>query len=269
MEATSTWWKLNVADGSQAVVRALELVIAVGAHPDGVRLSDLAAETGLPAPTIHRLLRALGGTGFTLQDPTTKLYALGPRISALANQMAGGERLKVVARPILERLAAQTNETVFLAALDSDEVVITDCIVADATLRLGGRPGVRLPIHASSQGKAILAFLRPADADRILARLTLTKLTRTTIDRMEDLGVELGRVRELGFAVNDQEREPGVRSVAAPILDASGSAFGAVCVGAPASRWRMDRMIERLAPLAKTAASDISLRAARYGGSES
>jgi IclR family acetate operon transcriptional repressor len=257
-----------VADGSQAVVRALELVIAVGTHPDGARLSDLASEAGLPAPTTHRLLRALVDTGFTLQDPVTKLYSLGPRISALANQMAGGQRLKVVARPVLERLQQQTGETVFLAALDADEVVIVDCIVADATLRLGGRPGVRLPIHASSQGKAILAFLRPDDAGRILDRLPLPKLTRNTIDRRDDLQRELGRVRELGYAVNDQEREVGVRSIAVPILDAAGCAFGAVCVGAPATRWRMDRMIERLTPVAKAAATEISSRAARYGGAE-
>jgi len=257
-----------VADGSQTVVRALELVIQVGAHPDGVRLSELAAEAGLPAPTVHRLLKALGETGFTLQDRVTKLYSLGPRISALANQMAGGQRLKVVSRPILERLQRETNETVFLAALDSDEVVIVDCIVTDATLRLGGRPGVRLPIHASSQGKAILAFLRPQDAARVIARLPLPKLTRNTIGSLDDLQRELSRIREQGYAVNDQEREVGVRSVAAPILDASGCAFGSVCVGAPATRWRMDRMVERLAPAAMAAAAEISSRAARYGGTD-
>lgn len=257
-----------MAEGSQAVTRALEFLILIGAHPDGVRLSELAAEAGLPQPTAHRLLRALLDTGFALQDPVTKLYSLGPRISALANQMAGGQRLKVISRPVLEQLQQQTGETVFLAALARDEVVIVDCIVADATLRLGGRPGVRLPIHASSQGKAILASMRPQDAARILARLELPKLTRNTIDRMEELQSELARVREQGYAVNDQEREMGVRSVAAPILDGSGFAFGSVCVGAPATRWRMDRMVERLVPAAKAAAAQISARAARYGGAE-
>jgi DNA-binding IclR family transcriptional regulator len=256
-----------VVEGAQAATRVLELVIQVGAHADGARLTELASEVGLSEPTTHRLLRALVDMGFAQQDPATKRYMLGPRIPALASQMAGGEHLRVVARPVLERLQAETGETVFLAALDGDEVVIVDCIVTDATLRLGGRPGVRLPIHASSQGKAILAFRDEQDRERILSRLRFTRLTRNTIGSVADLRSDLERVREAGFAVNDQEREPGVRSVAAPICDHTGRAFGAVCVGAPATRWRMDRMIGKLAPAAVEAATEISRRAA-LGGPE-
>jgi DNA-binding IclR family transcriptional regulator len=255
----------SVVEGAQAATRVLELVIQVGAHSDGARLTELAAEVGLSEPTTHRLLRAMVATGFAVQDPVTKRYMLGPRIAALAGQMIGGERLKVVARPVLERLQAETGETVFLAALDRDEVVIVDCIVTEATLRLGGRPGVRLPIHASSQGKAILAFRDEPDRERVLSRLQLRRLTRNTIQTAADLRVDLERVRAQGYAVNDQEREPGVRSVAAPICDASGRAYGAVCVGAPATRWRMDRMVARFVPAAVVAAREISRRAQAEG----
>ena len=254
-----------MVEGAQAATRVLELVIQIGGHADGVRLTELASEVGLSEPTAHRLLRTLVMTGFAAQDPVTKRYTLGPRIAALAGQMAGGERLKVLARPVLERLQSETGETVFLAALDGDEVIIVDCIVTEATLRLGGRPGVRLPIHASSQGKAIVAFRDVQDRERILSRLPLTRLTRNTIASQEGLRAELDRVRQAGYAVNDQEREAGVRSVAAPICDGEGRALGAVCIGAPATRWRMDRMIARFAPAAIQAAGEISRRAVAAG----
>jgi DNA-binding IclR family transcriptional regulator len=254
----------SASEGAQAATRVLELVIQVGAHADGARLTELAAEVGLSEPTTHRLLRAMVSTGFAVQDPVSKRYMLGPRIGALAGQMAG-ERLRVAARPVLERLQAETGETVFLAALDHDEVVIVDCIVTEATLRLGGRPGVRLPVHASSQGKAILAFRDEADLERILARLPMQQLTRNTIHTVADLRADLERVRGQGYAVNDQEREPGVRSIATPICDSSGRAYGAVCVGAPATRWRMDRMIAKFVPAAVAASVEIARRAHAEG----
>ena len=251
--------------GAEAVFRTLDLISELGHYPTGASVSVLAERLGVPAPTVHRLLQALVGRRFAVQDPVSKRYALGSVIISLANRVSGSVRLVAVARPVLDDLCSATRETVFLSMFDGKNIVYLDCIISNRSIQMWGAPGMCGPVHATSQGKAILAFLPEANLERILATLELRPFTQRTITDKELLLRELRSVRERGFATSDEEHEEGVRSVAAPILDASGHSIAAVCVGVPAFRVSITELERRIAPAVLKAVGEISKLVQEYG----
>lgn len=251
--------------GPRAVVRALSILTALGASGASASISELAEEVGFPISTSYRLLQALVGTDYAVQDPVTKRYSLGPCALRLAEQAGDRGGLRTVARPILERLRAQASETVFLARRVGLEIEYVDVLTSDRSLRMVGEPGERGPIYATSQGKAILAFLPEEEREAIIERLTLRALTRYTITDKAALHEELAIVRVKGYATNDQQREIGTRSVGAPILNLAGYPIAATCLGAPTSRVGIPYLRKVIAPLVIEAASEISARLAETG----
>lgn len=251
--------------GPRAVVRALTILTTLGAYGASASISDLVDVVGFPISTTYRLLQALVETEFAVQDPTTKRYSLGPNALLLGEQAGDRGGLKTVARPFLERLRAQAGETVFLSRRVGLEIEYIDVLTSDRSLRMVGEPGERGPVYATSQGKAILAFLPEEEREAILDRLTLDALTRYTITDKAALRHELALVRVEGYATNDQQREIGTRSVGAPILNLAGYPIAATCVGAPTSRSRSPYLRKVIAPLVIAAAADISARLAETG----
>ena len=154
-------------------------------------------------------------------------------------------------------------ETVFLTVRRREELVFVDTVMPHSAVRMVQSPGERDWLHATSQGKVLLAFLPPARRDEIVQALQLEPLTPRTITERNALVAELERVREQGFAIQDEEREAGVRAVAAPVLDPSGYPVAALCIGAPAFRVSLQDLKDRLAPLAMDAARRVA--AALYG----
>jgi len=247
--------------GTRAIYRVLDLITELGQHLSGASASTLAGRLDLPAPTVHRLLQVLVATGFATKEPASKHYSLGPRIVSLAHRVGGAVTLSDIARPELERLAATTTETVFLAALDGNEIVFLDCIRSSQAVQLWSPPGTRRPLHATSQGKAVLAFLPEISLEGLLSACDFASYTRHTITQRRDLSDELDRVRRDGFAVADREFDEDARSVAAPILDAEGHAIGTVCVGVPQFRASLQQLRGELAPVVVDAAERISHQA--------
>lgn len=254
--------------GTKAVYRALDLILELGHHPTGASVSILAEHLAVPPSTVHRLLRALVERRFAVQDSATKRYALGTQIVSLANQAATGAKLAAVARPRLERLASMTRETIFLSMLDGEEIVYLDCILSTRSIQMWGAPGMRAPLHATSQGKVILAFLPEDKAQALISNIRYLPFTERTISDDRTLRRELSRIREQGFAINDEEHEDGVRSVSAPVFDSSDSPIGAVCVGMPAFRITLDDLRRRIAPAVVNTAKEISQRITGFGAED-
>ena len=121
-------------------------------------------------------------------------------------------------------------------------------------------PGERGPVYATSLGKAILAYLDPVECDQVLDRLKFNKLTSGTITDVSELREDLARIRARGYAINNMERQAGVRSVAAPILDASGHPVASVCAAAPSFRLTLAGLKKTLAPHVMATADEISRR---------
>jgi DNA-binding IclR family transcriptional regulator len=245
--------RADVRSGAQSVERALA-VLRCFEHADrSLGVSEIAAATGLTVSTAHRLTRALCAGGILMQDPRSERYQLGPTIVVLgrrAEEKLGYAR----ALPALEALAESTGESVNLGVRSGAEVLVVLAVPSPHPLRFDQLPGSRVPIHTSAMGKCLLAFAVAAPGDHVDVVSGLPRLTRftdRTITRRDRLAAELQRTRERGWALNDEERNAGVRAVAAPVLDAAGSAVAAVAVQGPAMRLPDDR----LAPVARAIAT--------------
>jgi DNA-binding IclR family transcriptional regulator len=223
--------------------------------PGDLGVTELAQRAALSVSTAHRLTRALCAAGLLHQDPRTERYQLGPALVVLgrrAEEQLGYTR----ALPALQELAAQTGESVNLGIRADDDVLVVLDVASDQPLRFDQAAGTRVPIHTSAMGKSMLAFAGdPAAAVSKLPRLA--RATARTITSRAALLAELTRIRKLGWAMNDEERHPGVRAVAAPVLGPDGIAFAAIAVQGPAVRVD-ESHVERLAGLVRTAAVSVA-----------
>jgi IclR family acetate operon transcriptional repressor len=231
--------------GAQSVERALSVLRCFEhAGDDGLGISEIASQTGLSVSTAHRLTRALVTGGLVAQDDRTERYALGPLVAVL------GQRASVrlgydAALPDLEKLASSTGESVNLGILaPPDEVLVVLDIASAQPLRFDQAPGTRVPVHTSAMGKCLLAFAESPDG-AVAALSKLTRFTPRTITSRHALKTELAAVRARGWALNDQERNDGVRAVAAPVVNGRGVAVAAVAVQGPAVRLD-DRRVKAL-----------------------
>jgi DNA-binding IclR family transcriptional regulator len=189
--------------------------------------TDITRVTGLSKPTAHRLIRALEQHGFLMQARGAG-YALGPRLLSLASSAMRELPLRDLAHPGLERLAKLTGESAQLYVREGDERVCVDAVESDNELRTIVVVGATLPLTKGSAGKVFLAKATDEDRRRVLATLSheaaarLARMVATTARR--------------GWADSIGEREAGVASVSAPVLDAVGGIVAAVSVSGPADR---------------------------------
>ncbi len=226
--------------------RAAAVLEAVGG---GARtFTEVAAATGLPRPTVHRLLRALVALGF-LSRPDGRGYGPGPRLLRLAASALGEPPLRDLARPALERLARETGESAQLYVRAGDRRICVDAVESRHELRTIVEVGASLPLTAGSAGKVFLAWAE--DAERLVGRAEpLTPATPTG----ERLRRELRAIRRRGWAASAGERQPGVGSVSVPVFGPRGEVVAAVSISGP---------VGRVGPAAARRFADAVLRAAR------
>lgn len=237
--------------GMQSLNRAFELLetLADAGRPLGV--SALATVTGLPLPTIHRILRSLSVNGYVRQD-LTRRYTLGAGLIPLGEAARHG--LGVWSGPHLHGLVADTGETANLAVLDGDAAVYIAQAPSPHSMRMFTEVGHRVMLHCTGVGKVLLSQLDDQAALRIIERTGLPANTQHTLTTADSLLVELARIRERGYAVDDGEQEIGVRCVAVPVVDASGAV--ALSVSGPSARIGEDHIETVFVPaLLRTAQS--------------
>ena len=248
-----------------SVDKAVQLLFAMARWPADktAGVSELARQLGLTKTQVYRLLRTLERHDLVVQGPGERRYRLGPGVLALGE--AARERLSLVraARPVMDRLAAATGESVHLVERHFLTAVVVDVRESVQPIRLTARVGGRYPLHAGACPQAILAFLPDEDRERVLAQLPgLPRYTPRTVLDADELRRILGRVRENGYALSDEDVDPGARAVGAPIFGLSGVPVGAISVAGPSFRLP-DDLIERLGALVKQAAGEVT---ARLGG---
>ncbi|GGK82632.1 IclR family transcriptional regulator [Sphaerisporangium melleum] len=200
----------------QSVDRALDVLEALAEGGGEAGLTEIAARTGLPYGTIHRLLQALLSRGYVRQE-SDRRYALGGalmRLGGAAERMVG-----VWAQPYLEKMVALSGETANLAVLEGDYVVYVAQAASPRRLRMFAEVGRRVPPHSTAVGKVLLAD-RPDAAD-VLARTGLPRRTEHTITTVEAVLAELDAVRSRGYAMDSGEEEIGVHCLAVPVRDGS------------------------------------------------
>lgn len=220
-----------MADAVRSLERAFELLEHLADAGGEMALSELTEASGLPMPTIYRLMRTLVNRGYARQAPS-KRYALGPRLIRLGE--ASSRLLGGWARPALARLVDDVGETANMAMLEGDAVVYVAQVPSKHSMRMFTEVGRRVQAHCTGVGKALLAQL-PAEAARALVcRTGLDPHTPHTITDTDALMRELELIRGRGYALDDEEQELGVRCVAVPLIGVP--ALSAISVSGPSGR---------------------------------
>ena len=222
-------------------------------------VSELARRLGLGKSTVHRLLTTLASEGLIEQNPRTGGYRLGLMMFELGQAVRVHMDLHAAVGQVLGDLRAQTGESSQVGVLDGHEVVYVDRLESAHSLRLFTETGRRVPVHCTSSGKVLLAYLPEARRHAVLRAIPLPELTPHTITDRDRFAAELARVRRRGWAEAVNEREIGVASIAAPIRSASGEVVAAISIGVPLARCSV-MALRRLAPTIMEAAEAASRR---------
>lgn len=240
------------------VAKALQILDALSeSQPQGV--SDLARNLGLPKSSVYSILETLVSEKIVEKNMQTGKYSLGVKLIELGNCAQTGLDICRIAAPFLQGLNVKFDETVHLTVLDNYEVLYIDCIESRRRLRTYSVIGVRAPLHCTSVGKAILAFLPDDEIRKIVAEKGLPVFTAATIASPERLAAEVDTIRKQGFAIDNMEHEEHLRCVGAPIFNSQGSVFAALSLSGPAERNTMERILE-MAPEVVAAGLEISRR---------
>ncbi|GAA0929031.1 allantoin degradation transcriptional regulator AllR [Nonomuraea longicatena] len=216
----------------QSVDRALDVLEALADHGGEAGLSEIAAATGLPYGTIHRLLRTLLTRGYVRQE-SDRRYALGGglvRLGGVAERMVA-----VWAQPYLTRLVELSGETANLAVLEGDFVVYVAQVSSPRRLRMFAEVGRRVLPHSTAVGKVLVADRSRAEALALLERTGMPRKTANTITEPAAMLAELDLVRTRGYALDLGEEELGVHCLAVPVHD-GGRVVAAMSVSGPAER---------------------------------
>lgn len=221
---------------SPAVVSAFRLLDVLIQRPNGVRLSDLARDLGLPKSSALRILATMCEIGVVRRDESSGNYQTGTRLLDYAKAPLNFD-MDLVREfyRVAEPMHAELNETIQLAVLSSADVMFIARIDSTRVVRLVTQIGRRLPAHATAVGKAILAFSDAAEADRLVAA-GLSGLTANTITDPVAFRGELDRARCDGFATESEESSANLSCVAAPVLGPDGRARAGITVCVPVSR---------------------------------
>jgi len=243
---------------STSVERAFDLLDRIAsAGPEGITLGGLAGEVRTAKSTTHRYVATLIELGAVRRDPLGRLH-LGLKLIELAGALLDADDLPSVADPILKDLVAATGETVHLGLPSDGDVVYIAKVESPQSIRLVSRLGARVPMYCSAMGKALLASLDEEALQALLKRPRETRTKHTIVGEAE-LRAELERIRQRGFAIDDEENEAGVRCIGAAIVDARGEPLGAISISAPAARMTLARA-RQTAPGVVRAGNEIARR---------
>lgn len=219
--------------GAQAALRAIRLLKLFTPAAPEMGLVEISERAALNKTTTHRLLQALASEAMLERDEANGVYRLGAGLMALGVQALSSSDLRLRARPMLERLAKDSGETATLEVPIDDSMLILDEVAGSHFVGAAGNVGTRWPLHATSTGKALVAF-----DEQVMARLSpdLASLTAHTIVRRDDLEEQLSAIRQRGFAESVDELEDGFSGVGTIIRGGLGEVLGTLSICGPTQR---------------------------------
>jgi DNA-binding IclR family transcriptional regulator len=243
-------YRVQVLDRTIAVLRA------VAESDTDLAAAEIARQLRLHKSTVHRLLVVLEHYRLLKKGPDGT-FRLGTALIELGDRAVAKLQLSERAEPLLRALANQTGEGAHVTILSGIEMLSIAHVEGRWNLQSLTRTGLRTQVHCTAAGKAVLAFLSEEACDELLARLPLERRTRRTIVKPSAIKTELMRVRNAGFAVDDEEFEDGLRCVGAPIFDHRGHVVASISTAAPVFRLKKER-IAQIADLVIAAARGLS-----------
>lgn len=245
----------------QTIERMSSIFDALGQNSQGMSVKNLSEKVNLPMGTTHRLLTSLAYFGFVTQDLVSKQYHLGFKLVELGNALLNQLDLRTVARLHLINLAQMANETVHLVILDQEKVLYLDKVESEESpsgLRMASKVGMRISAHSCAVGKVLLAALSKKELKKFTKVRDLPKRTKKTITDADQFMAHLELVRTQGYAIDDEENEPGIRCVAAPICNELGHVIAAISISGPTIRITRKKVLNTFKDQVMDAALEIS-----------
>jgi len=236
--------------------RGLSAIRAFGEGKSELTAAEVAKLTGLSRASARRCLHTLTVLGYATNADGR--YELTPGILTLGQAYLNSTNVARIAQPVLERVSDALNESASVAVLDNDEIVYVARAATRRILSINLSVGSRLPAACTSMGRVLVAALDAGARTRFLKRVKLRQYTERTITDRQELAAELETVARQGFAIVDQELEPGLRSCAVPIVRPDGVVIAALNVGVHASRADVASLGRDVLPILRRAAGDIS-----------
>ena len=255
----------DAVPGTAALTKGISVMRAIAGEDRAPVFARLQERTHLPKATLHRMLKALMAEGFLRYQETDRTYHLGLGLLSLAYQVLEDLDIRDIARDELVRLRDVTGEAVALAVQDDLRAVYIDLVESGLAVGPIDRIGSTSELHSSAVGKAICAFLPPAEQNDTIRRLPMTPLTEHTITSRRTLKAHLKEVARQGYALNQQEQSLGIHGIAAPIRNHLGLVVASVCSTIPSYRYDSSRL-DANAQAVMEAAATISRRTG-YGTS--
>jgi IclR family pca regulon transcriptional regulator len=243
-------------DFIEALARGLDVLRSFRAGTPAMTLSEIAGHTGLARPTVRRILITLEELGYV--RAADRGYALTPRVLDLGMAYVNALNMWDVARPHMEKLVGQTNESTSMAQLDGSDIVYVARVAVPKIVTLAVTIGTRFPAPATSMGKVLLAALPPAALNAVLAEPSRSGIAARWQPAAADLDAALREVRAKGWALADQDLAPGIRSVATGVRDGDGNVVAAINVTVHAAETSVETLIEEHLPRLLRTAADIS-----------
>jgi DNA-binding IclR family transcriptional regulator len=231
-----------------SVTTAIRLLKAFSEDQEEIGVSALSQKLGVAKSTVHRLAVTLVSEGLLEQNPENGRYRLGIGLFGLGTLVRRRMNLSTEARPFLFDLRERTGETILLGVPTETEIMYVYNLESPQALRMRSDIGVRRPGYCTAVGRAIFAFAPEEVVDRILSGPLARRTPKTTVNPATLQGI-LDGVRERGYAVEDEESEPGIRCIAAPVRGAGGSVIGAVGIAGPSQRLSLKALETLSTPL--------------------
>lgn len=230
--------------GDGTIGKACDVLEQVASFGRPVRFAELLDSSSFPKASLYRFLQTLTNQGMLFYDPDRQTYSPGLRLVRLAHSAWTQSSLAPIARPILDRLSLETGETVHLAQLDSSQVLYVDKRNAKNPIEMYSEAGKVGPAYCTGVGKAMLAFLDQDLLDKAISLQSFHRFTEKTLASEEALRADLDVIRDRGYAVDDEEHEPGIICIACPVLSSTGRPLGAISVTGSTERMGFDQLKE-------------------------
>jgi DNA-binding IclR family transcriptional regulator len=242
--------------GVRVLHKTLDILEQIKTTETGYKLADLARRVELPKATVYRILTTLESRGY-LDRAGNGSYRMAKKLFDLQRSAPLEQILHRAAQPVMERLVASCKETVNLGILDAGEVVVINTVESPQAVRMSSKIGNRRHLHATALGKVLLSGMRDKEIQRLVKLKGLPKVTDETLTTKTGLAAELQKVRQQGWALDNQENEMEGRCIGAPITGPGNRIVAALSISGPVFRMDMARARSLVGDL-KSACEEVS-----------
>jgi DNA-binding IclR family transcriptional regulator len=234
--------------GVRVLHKTLDILETIKATETGFRLAELARKVELPKATVYRILTTLEGRGYLDRAPDGA-YRMAKKLFDLQRSAPLEQVLSRVAQPLMERLVGSCKETVNLGLLDAGEVVVINTVESPQAVRMSSKIGNRRYLHSTALGKVMLSGLVDKEVMRLLRLKGTPKLTDETLTNKAAVLAEIQKVRQQGWALDNQENELEGRCIGAPVVGPDGQVLASLSISGPVFRMSMERACGLVAEL--------------------